>query len=48
MTKLEELEKELKAHWEDTREERERTHTKSLYEKPLKNKNVMTEKRLKI
>ena len=42
------LEKELKTHWRNTREERERTHTKALYEKPLKNKNVMTEKRLKI
>ena len=38
MTKLKELEEELKAHWENTKEERERTHTRALYEKPLKNK----------
>ena len=38
MTKLEELEKELKAHWKNTKEEREKTHTKALYEKFLKNK----------
>lgn len=25
------LEKELKKHWEDTKEERERTHTTKLY-----------------
>ena len=45
MTKLEELKKELKAHWENTKEERERTHTGALYEKFLKKKNVMTKKR---
>lgn len=37
MTKLEKLEKELKTHWEDTREERKRTHTGVLYEKFLEN-----------
>lgn len=26
------LEKELKKHWEDTKEERERTHTITLYQ----------------
>jgi len=30
------LKKELKKHWEDTKEERERTHTGALYEKFLK------------
>jgi len=33
MTKLEELEKELKVHWEDRKEEREKTHASKLYQK---------------
>ena len=33
MTKLKELEKELKAHWEETKEEREKTHASKLYRK---------------
>jgi len=45
MTEIKELEKELKAHWEDTREERERTHSGALYKKFLKKKNIMTKKR---
>lgn len=39
MTKIKELEKKLELHWKNTKEERERTHTKALYKKPLKNKN---------
>jgi len=31
------LEKELRKHWEDTKEERERTHTSKLYHKSNKN-----------
>ena len=44
MTKLEELEKELKAHWENTKEERERTHTRAIYEKPSKKKKCNDKK----
>ena len=33
MAKLEELEKELEKHWEDTKEEREKTHTSKLFQK---------------
>ncbi len=38
MSKLENLKKELKEHWENTKEERERTHSKAMYENFLKNK----------
>lgn len=38
MAKQEELEKELKSHWNNTKEERERTHTGVFYEELLKNK----------
>lgn len=31
------LEKELRKHWVDTKEERERTHTSKLYQKLNKN-----------
>jgi len=48
MTKLEELEKELRVHWENTKGEREKTHSGALYEKFLKKKNIMTKKRIKI
>ena len=44
MTKLEELEKELKAHWKNTKEKRKRTHTKALYEKCIKNKKYNDKK----
>lgn len=33
------LEEELKKHWEDTKEEREKTHTTKIYQK-LMNKKV--------
>jgi len=39
------LEKELKKHWEDTKEEREKTHTSKLSQKL--NKKEMVEKKEK-
>ncbi|MHA1725585.1 MAG: hypothetical protein ACTSXH_12250 [Promethearchaeota archaeon] len=35
---LKSLEKELKKHWEDTKEEREKTHTSKLSQKSNKKK----------
>ena len=35
---FEDLEKKLKKHWEDTAEERKRTHTGKIYEKYMKEK----------
>jgi len=37
-SKMEALEKELATHWENTKEERERTHTGKMYEKYMKEK----------
>lgn len=42
--KQKQLEKELKEHWENTKEEREKTHTSIMFKKHL---NKLYKKRLK-
>lgn len=36
--KMEEIQKQLEAHWEATKEEREKTHTGKMYEKYMREK----------